>query len=193
MQYSHNLINQLIHQPKDKEDKLDACRQGSIDELCGIYAVLNGIRLVLPPKRFHSSLLSLCATALLEKRGSVYFINDGTDITDIAYLLKNVICLKFAIERSKPFHTKPQTSLDTYWNGIVDFLKEKNRAVILLFHTIYMGHWTVVKEADESRLYLFDSKGIRDLKREDCLMDLPTEARHRQLFPTRTYFLKPLY
>ncbi len=170
---------------------MDAYRQGSIDKLCGIYAVLNGTRLVLPPKRVPSSLLSQCVTALIEKKGSVDFINDGTDITDIAYLLK-MICKDYPIERSKPFHNNPHVSINDYLSRITDFLKKKDRSVILLFHTIYMRHWTVVKDADEHELYLFDSKGTRSLQRKDCVMDKPTEARHRQLFPTCTYFLKPL-
>ena len=163
-------------------------RQGSIDQLCGIYAVLNSTRLVLAPKRVPSNLLSRCISALIDKKGTADFINTGTDITDIAHLLK-MICKEYPIERSKPFHTKAGVSLDTYWKEAGKFLGEPNRAVIILFQTIYMGHWSVVRKADENKLYLFDSNGTKDLVRENCIMEQPTAAKHRQLFPTQTYYL----
>ena len=165
-------------------------RQGSIDQLCGIYAVLNSTRLVLAPQRVPSNLLSRCINALIDKKDTADFINTGTDITDIAHLLKAVICKEYLIERSKPFHKKPGVPLDTYWKEAGKFLEERNRAVIVLFQTIYMGHWSVVRKVDEDKLYLFDSNGTRNLKREDCIMEEPTEAKHRQLFPAQTYFLR---
>ena len=165
-------------------------RQGSIDQLCGIYAVLNSARLVLAPQRIPSRLLGRCVGALIKKKGTADFINKGTDITDIAHLLKSVICLEYPIERFKPFHTRSDVPLDTYWNEVGKFLGEPNRALIVLFHTIYMGHWSVVRKADENKMYLFDSNGTKDLVRENCILEEPTVAKHQQLFPTQTYFLK---
>jgi len=170
---------------------LQAHRQGNIDQLCGIYAVLNSTRLVTHPGRCKPHLLKKCISALSRKKGSTDFIGDGTDITDIAFLLKEIICKEHPkIKRRKPWHKRSSVDLDEYWSGCTDYLKSPNRAIIILFHTDYMGHWTVVKAATDKKFSLFDSIGTRDLKRDICTTSELTESRTKQLFPTMTYFLE---
>lgn len=164
--------------------------QGSIDALCGIYSLINATRLVIYPSRCKPRLLSRCVAALSRKKGSADFINQGTDITDLAFLLKEIFRKEYSIHTSKPFHKRSKVPLEIFWNTIDEFLHAPHRAVVILIHTYHRGHWSVVSEATANKLVLFDSNRTRNLNRKYCTTSDITATRTRLLFPTMSYFIQ---
>ena len=171
---------------------MEPYQQGSLDGLCGLYSVINSARLVIGKiseeecsDLFYQSLL------MLEQKGNLSnFVYYG--INNIASLFR-VVDKKYPTKRSKPFHTKPNTSLATYWNAVRVFLNSgPNRAVLIGIGDGGCGHWSVVKDATEKRLIQFDSWKAKHLLRKRCSTRKRTKARPYILYPTLIYFISRL-
>jgi len=183
-----NNITKPSLQGNIREIKLQPYLQGNIDQLCGIYSLINATRLVIPSK-IKPHLLSRCVSVLSQKKRSGDFITNGLFSTDIHFLLKEIFCKEYPIRFTKPF--SKAVDVDNYWSKLKQFLNESsNRAVVILFYTESAGHWTVVNAITETQLILFDSKKTRNLTREICTTTELSESKTRLLMPTMTYFIK---
>jgi len=175
--------------PKIREIKLQPYLQGNIDNLCGLYALINATRLVIYPSKIQPELLSRCVSVLTQKKKAGDFIGKGTYSTDINYLLKEVFIKEYPIRFTKPF--KKTVDLDVYWSKLNKFLHESsNRAVVVLFYTETSGHWTVIREITDNELILFDSKKTRNLKKEICTTIELSHNKTHLIMPTMAYLIK---
>lgn len=174
---------------KIKVIKLEAYQQGSVDNLCGLYALINAARLVIHPSKIKPELLSRCVSVLTQKKKAGDFIGKGTYSSYINYLLKEIFIKEYPIRFTKPF--KKSVDLDVYWSKLKKFLHESsNRAVVMLFYTEHNGHWTVAKDITDNELILFDSKRTKNLTKEICTTTELSHSKTRLLMPTMTYFIK---
>lgn len=173
-----------------KETKLQPYLQGNIDNLCGLYALINATRLVIYPSKVKPELLSRCVSVLTQKKKAGDFIGKGTYSTDINYLLKAVFIDEYPIRFTKPFIKA--VDLDVYWSKLKKFLEEENRAVIILFSTEHNGHWTVVRDITDNELILFDSKRTKNLTKDLCTTTELSKIKTRLLVCTMTYCIKSL-
>ena len=175
--------------PIVREIKLQPYLQGNIDNLCGLYALINATRLVIYPSKIQPELLSRCVAVLTQKKKAGDFIGKGTYSTDITYLLKEIFIKEYPIRFTKPFNKA--VDLDTYWSKLNKFLHESsNRAVVMLFYTETAGHWTVIRATTDNELILFDSKRTRNLKKEICTTTELSESKTRLLMPTMSFFIQ---
>jgi len=170
-----------------REIKLQPYQQG-IDQLCGIYSLINATRLVIRPMRIKAELLSRCFTTLVQKKRSHDFITNGTYVTYVSYMLKEIFIKEYPIKTSKPFRQK--VPLEIYWDKLTEFLEKENRAVVMLFYTASAGHWTVIREITETQLILFDSKKTRNLKKEICTTTELSESKTRIIIPTMSFLIQ---
>lgn len=165
-------------------------QQGSLDGLCGLYSIINALRLVTGHRgRKHSMhLLDQLVSALNAKYASTAFIN-GTTTPDLSYLLNHVISSGIPIKKTKPFHKNDKLSLPDFWREVQRFLSAKSRAVITTFETPSLSHWTVVQSAFNKKFVLFDSDGMICLYRSRCTTYEMRKKRPYLLYPTCTFFI----
>ena len=146
----------------DKMRLITPFRQGDLDGLCGVYSVLNTLKVL----GFRNSLegwqaiLIKILVQLYHDKQSSQFIIDGITTPDISRILKNIIKPEYERTYSKPFHSKADISLAELWDTLFSHLNKPNRTAILCIEGKAYGHWTVVTSITERRLTLFDSEVI---------------------------------
>jgi hypothetical protein len=165
-------------------------RQGTLDSLCGVYALVNAVDYLCGPlTSFQSRKLFRQILLHLDAKGSfVSHCTEGIMINEIASILKYVVCKQYPIKRYKPFHRQPGVNKQHYIETLRQFLAQPNTIVLLVLEG-YLGHWTLVQQITDKKLVTYDSLEIRYVLRSSCSMvnDLP-EKRH-WLMPTNTYLL----
>lgn len=153
--------------------KLRPFQQGKLDKLCGLYAVLNSIRIsanVTHPidTELALEIFSELIAALDESQKLKKSITSGLGQSDISRLLYRAEVwannfLGIEISHSKPFHHEPAA------NPII--VRQKIRGHLLLpgsATVVCLGgkidHWTVLKKTPKRKFQLCESFGEEPVK-----------------------------
>ncbi|RDL49733.1 hypothetical protein BLJAPNOD_00841 [Ensifer sp. M14] len=152
-------------------------RQGRLDSLCGIYALINGFvhaRRHDPLRYFPTKRLFMTLVERMAKiRGDTSFCGDGIDYDEFRKLAK--AACRFHREEGNQFELlSPKALLDQpYPKKASDDVARRewfraasaipDAAVILDINTPWMSHWSVLAGVDGDRLLLFDSNGMRGI------------------------------
>lgn len=155
-------------------------RQGELDGLCGIYAVINAIRLALGVRanllrqRDWQDLFVALLESVDRSVGAAHAASNGIDTQPLRYLLKAAI-LHLATEHDLTIRAKPMLARDErpcfeeLLRHIGDWVRQPGRAVVLsVFGSL--NHWTVVRRISRSSLVLFDSSGYARISLDACRM-----------------------
>lgn len=169
-------------------------RQGSLDGLCGVYAVINSLDLVgmsmrrsaLHRELFQQLVYALGAASLLSA------MNDGMD----ALTLQRAAELAFGwlatthgvvLEVTLPFHGRRFRSTAGFLRALRPYVDAPETAVIIAYRTVRHSHWTVVRDMDGSDLLLRDSDGLTALRTAEFGVGLDDERHH--FWPTDTLII----
>ena len=165
--------------------------QGKLDGLCGVYSILNALRILEGTTLEESANLFLEIFAALETRKKISrVIGDGMTDRDMGYVYREIIQKHYPVRVFKPFHRKAEVPLGAYRQEVKNFLDGGNRrAVNLVVESWDFGHWTVVRKATPKCLYLWDSARMRRFDRRKCTTQVLSTNRDLLLWPTMTRFL----
>ena len=187
-----------------------AIRQGGLDCLCGVYAVINATQIVIGKfkvdknrkkrpcqKRalFNDLVGYLAERNKLEKALTVGItkIDMRGGLLDIA--IQSVRTYQQLEMRKQRAFNKGPVSLEQYWEKLTDHLSRDGTAVIIDISG-RLEHWTCVKQITPETLILADSSGIKLIRRQQCTIG-PVEKGNYTLWPMKTYLLsvenKPPY
>jgi hypothetical protein len=168
-------------------------RQGELDGLCGVYALVNAVDYLCGPlsKRKAKKLFSQILTHLESKAPLATRCSSGISINEIGGILKYVICEEYPIRRYKPFHLKPSISHAAYIQTLERFLQQPNTIVFLILYGRF-NHWTLIHHITDKTLVTYDSSEIHYVLRSSCSMIDDKVQKLHWLIPTHTYFLKLL-
>ena len=150
-------------------------RQGDLDGLCGVYSVVNAVRVLCPElgqdgaewlfDHLMQSLQRLGADAGVS-------VSAGVGQRVVASLIKEAI-LQMAAEydidmtcRRLPKLLRRTTNLDRLWTKLAITLSPT--CVAVLATSGQLSHWTVAVSATPRLIRLYDSCTIRLLRRGDC-------------------------
>lgn len=163
--------------------------QGGLDSLCGVYSIVNAVRIVNSlTNEDCSSLFGKIIEHLDESRSLPAVLTSGLSLQAIGSIFKDVIGNE-TIQRAMPFKHYPNASLDEFWEGMRIFLADGERKAILIGLGGIYDHWTVVSKITPKQIQLFDSDGLKKLNRVKCTTKEPTLNRPHRIYPTHTYFL----
>ncbi|ATN32516.1 hypothetical protein ACO34A_01665 [Rhizobium sp. ACO-34A] len=156
-------------------------RQGELDALCGIYALINGFAhaaradpiAYFPKKKLFTHLIEYAT----EWRGDASFISGGLSHEEMRNLTKRAV--RFINRKRHAFSAISARKLlgrpfPKHGDGKSrrDWLKEAaeltNCAVILDIDTPWLSHWSVLAGVEGNRANLFDSMGMRTVDAEAC-------------------------
>jgi hypothetical protein len=165
-------------------------RQGQLDGLCGVYALVNAVDVLCGPlsKRQARALFQQILT-FLEARGPLAErCTNGIVIHDIAAILKHVICPQYPIHRSKPFHCQARIDKQHYLQTLQAFLQQP-QTIALVGLEGYHSHWTLLHRITDKTLMAHDSAGLHYLLQSSCSIYEVGEQKLHWLFPAQTYLL----
>jgi len=167
--------------------------QGSLDNFCGIYSIVNAVNSLLPEPLNHyqaRELFKLILTCIHSRENKVSMGN-GLSLNDVARVINTVVCTNYPIRRYKPFHGQGAIGFNEYWSTLQAELELPN-TIAFIGISGHFTHWTIVKKVTEHNLILNDSIGIRYLNRKQCIMGSHRARRRKRywLYAHKTYILK---
>lgn len=171
---------------------VQASRQGQHDYLCGIYSLINTMSYLYDGRVQREKLMYRLLDNYRRRWDLFDLLTLGLDEEQLDHLI-NSILLTGHYSRHYPlhFHTPFRSrSLRTrqIFQHISDWLAEpENHAqrVVILGTT---WHWSVVIRTDATRLFLFDSLGIRSQRKET--FSVQPELKRHTLLPDAIYFVE---
>ena len=173
--------------------KLKPHEQGALSSLCGIYSIVNAMRIVRGLNNEESKeLFSQIISYLEENKKLSVSLTSGISITVMGSIFKDIVGEK--IDRAIPFQKQTDVGISEFWTEMTRFLhakrtKGEKRAILLSLGGLH-DHWTIVRKISSKRIWLFDSIGLRNLDRSKCTTRKASSSRRHLIYPTQTYFLK---
>lgn len=151
-------------------------RQGNLDALCGIYAIINAFvhaardrpLRYFPTKRLFMHLIEKAAY----RRGDTSFIGDGLNHAELKHLCKKAVRFhrkhgyEFELMAPKnhlsdrPYPRNPE-DVRGRCAWFAQAASSPARVVILDINTDWISHWSVLTGVTGDRLTLYDSNGMR--------------------------------
>lgn len=167
-----------IHQPKL------AYKQGDLDGLCGIYSIINVIRLLRGPipRNVSETLFEALVTVFDHRWGLKLAALEGINSHQLSYLIKTVAVPAFDLHYRKPFHSRPDTPQAVQWSQLNTWVNTGGCAIIGTEE-----HWTVINKVTLGTLHLADSCQLRQLRKRYVVGN--PEYVHRP-WPNYTYLFK---
>lgn len=172
-----------------------ASAQGSLDGLCGIYAIINACNVMLGGglDRDHQISLFCKLTSLLDDGRPIgEVVHDGIGFRKLGELIDvasrtlthdHGVC----IERKVAWKAN-KGNLSAFWNDLQQHVNTDEQRVALLGVEGKHSHWTVARKVSEASITLADSDNLKRFNRSDCHLR-PGKKPH-QLQPTQTFFLR---
>lgn len=169
----------------NRKRPLTPYRQGDLDGLCGLYAVVNAMRLSTKSQRVHRSIwrdifAELVILADLHV-GISHALTCGIDRTSLIAILEGATRALAERHGLQLFVRRPLRRLSKLSLG--DTLGEFNRllsepnAALLFSLAGAMDHWTVLHSLYRDRLVLWDSAGLHWISASNCRMGNEPVAR----------------
>lgn len=161
--------------------------QGDLDNLCGLYAAINAVCLVsapiLPVRRSEAQQLLQAGLSYLERRnGLLDAFLEGMAIQrqravtqHVVKAASNTLELSFFV---KPLlSAKSTVTTEDVLKLIAERIKAGSAVIVCLENTYW--HYTIIAGMSDSRVYLFDSDGMRWVERRSIsLYQLRSTSRH---------------
>jgi hypothetical protein len=173
--------------------KLKPYEQGALSSLCGIYSIVNAMRIIRGINNDESKeLFAQIVYYLEDSKSFAVSLISGISVTVMGSIFKDVIGDR--MNRSIPFQKQPNVKIGQFWTEMKRFLDEGRtqgeKRVILLSLGGEHDHWTIAHKITKKRIILFDSIGLRHLDRRNCTTREAPSGRRHLMHPTQTYFLK---
>ena len=189
----------MVSTMTDEKD-IRPIRQGSIDQLCGVYSVLNATEVVIGKyrvdrkrkrkssqrKTLFNDLIDYLAKSNLLKEALTAGIDD-IDIGLIDVAIESVRSYQNQKMRKRKAFETDLVTLDEYWEQLTQHLSSPDSAVIILLSG-RKHHWTCVKAITPETMILSDSTGMKKIGRDRCTMETENWEMYT-LWPMLTYLL----
>ncbi len=165
-------------------------RQGDLDGLCGVYALINAVRMVEPrPDHYYEAVMGACILVLYRKNESPFFFMQGIGMHEMIHLIQKVMRPNYGVQCRRPFARNAGASLNEYWKACAGFLEKDHRAVLMAFKANNMEHWSVIVSMNDMHINLLDSDGWRAIKRASLTMKKGKTRKPVQIYPAQTFFM----
>lgn len=158
-------------------------RQGQLDSLCGIYAIINAFAHAareqplryFPTKRLFMHLIEVAA----RRRGDTSFIGNGLDHAELKHLCKKAILFhrkqgyEFKLIAPKSLlPNKPYPRDPTDVQGRLAWFSRASElsgvGLIVDINTDWISHWSVLGGITSDRLCLYDSNAMKTVAAAAC-------------------------
>jgi len=179
-----------------------AIRQGSLDCLCGVYAVLNATEIVIGKfmvttkrnkrKSQKRALFNDLVGYLARRNKLEVALTQGINKIDTRDGLLDIAIKsvknnqKLLMKKQRAFDNDTET-LDQYWEKLTSHLMQDKSAVIIVISG-RLEHWTCVKAITTEVLVLADSAGVQFIHRQKCTIGQEEKGMYT-LWPSMTYLL----
>jgi len=166
---------------------LDIYRQGSLDALCGVYAFVNSITLLVPKKIKSKKLFSYIIRKMGNRLPAVML--EGLSTKEMLKLVLTpsvTFCAKHHVNLRYTTCSK-DIVFGEFWQLMQQHIATHGSGSIVLGIAGTHDHWTCVRRVTDKSMLLVDSDDMARIHRRH--VSLGDAGRHR-LHPKDTFFLK---
>jgi len=174
-------------------------RQGNLDSLCGVYAVINSVRAVADTRGFNirrpesSALFRRLCHVLADGGRLADALTEGTTIRTFQAMTRDAhewLAEErgLQLESRRAFGQSP-ASLEVFWGRLRDHAAEEGPGSILIRLSGRMEHWSCIRSINDRAIVLVDSDGVKILRRDRCTISDPHGRRTHQLVPTQALLI----
>src|SRR3954468_12333687 len=162
--------------------RLKPYRQGRLDGLCGVYALINALRLLCPRLDEDACEAAFCALIRARARQAaspLAVISGGLSRRELLKLIgpwQRFAAKEFGVALTVSPLKVSEPTLRGVWRGLCRALGGKSVAIVGLDGI--ERHWTVAYAATERTLRVADSSGLRAIFRSQCTVGR-TSVRYR--------------
>jgi hypothetical protein len=171
--------------------------QGSLDGLCGLYAVINAVRCIAEKRLtgLQEAELFVHLVARLSEEGLLApAICNGIEVPMLGVLIDSASVFLLHAEgrglsKELVTHETPQC-MAAFWDVLSSHLEKFGPGTVILALGGKFDHWTCIGTMHQKTMSLVDGEGFRRLNRKHCTISATETDRPYRLFPTRTYLLR---
>lgn len=161
--------------------------QGWLDSLCSVYGIVNAYRILYNATESESQeLFNSIITYLSKKRMLRDTIINGTPYKRMVKIMNDVIGETIPIKES---NKKNITTVNDWWNISTDFMNSGEKRVIILSVNGKQDHDTVVKTITDKAMLLFDSGGMKTIRKSQCKIKGYLKEDKYIIWPSQCWFL----
>ena len=138
-------------------------RQGGLDELCGLYALINASRLA-DPSLSETECQAVFKMAFrwlydnYEKEAFLHMLCDGLFCDKLRRLHKNVFREQWPkISLHQPFLRNMPKNANDFWSLMEEKASQPDQGMVIAIVGGGIDHWSVVRNITDKQLFLFDS------------------------------------
>jgi hypothetical protein len=159
---------------KVRTGTLTPFKQGDLDSLCGLYSILNAVRLLCPELDLHESrtLFNVLGETLTKERITAHeTVSLGLEIPTLRAMIgaaRRYVSEVLGVQlTSEPLQVNRHApTIDHVWTTLVTRLRGGHVAILGLSGR--HDHWTVARRGTRKTLRLFDSDDMKVLLRSKC-------------------------
>lgn len=181
-----------------RRSRLKPMRQGALDALCGIYSIVNAVRLIAFElnaasagelfDRLFQSLLGAVGSESSAVTGGIGRPMLAKLVREAAIYMLEEFDVRLKVQRL-PKALRQGGSRDQLWQMLKERVGPSCVAIVGLEGK--HSHWTVVAEVSSRQCLLFDSGNLRALRKAECAVK-PLVNRH-QILPKHVILIERLY
>jgi hypothetical protein len=166
--------------------------QGYLDGLCGIYSVINAVRLIKRNMREKEAmqLFERCMRHVEKRRSLGKVSTGGIDQYDLWSILRKCVIADYPINVERPFYNDGKIAVNDYFQQLRDYFeKDGKRTAIIFFECKDWDHWTAIRSITKKQITLFDSALMKRISIPRCVVTKPTREEPYLLTPEVTFYL----
>ena len=175
---------------------LEPSQQGELDSLCGLYAIMNAMRLAILPhgeltdEQEELILKRLVRTADRKWRFASWYL-EGMGARKFLALVRVSIAVLYEITGYrliyKPIPLKVLASANSLRSAVLEASRSGQDVILAGIEGEDLSHWTVITGASDTTLRVFDSSGGRYFMLRNCQLDYPQRPKTRCRYRVRPY------
>lgn len=169
--------------------------QGSLDGLCGVYAIINSLILMEAMRSDFAPEVFEALCKKIDKKAQRLFkvLVGGMEVRELGRLVDEAFGFVFKnggprLTREIAFNQK-DIPLAEAWDRIHDHVRLNGPGSAIISLGGIHNHWTCVRAVSEGEIRLQDSDGLRTLKRSNCTTSANSGRRGHTIWPNQIYLL----
>jgi hypothetical protein len=167
--------------------------QGALDGLCGVYATINAISLLIGSRKTADTLFPILCR-YLDARGELgAILSEGSWFRQFCRIVDTASDWLSMNEgrrlERRVAARRADLELQDFWLRVEEHVDRHGPGSVLLGMSGQYNHWTCVYKVSGARMTLFDSSRLSHINRTNCTTHNARATRHHVLWPSQSLLL----
>jgi hypothetical protein len=165
--------------------------QGALDSLCGVYSLINAMRILIKDLNYTEAELVFqrILRYVESKKRLSSVITGGIGDRDVFNIARTVLHAKYNISIKRLYGDDQRPPVSKVVAKMGKLIQHENIAIIISIEAVDYEHWSVIKSLSAKEIQLCDSSGTRRVQLSKCTTKRMTQSRPVFLDPSSIFCL----